>query len=217
MPRPILLVWLLTVAVGLTAAMGAAKNKAAKDGLSPKLHEVIENVEAAYATGDIEKVWSLLAKPANGLNENLAAKFDEALAAKKLPPTRELLVRARLKVMIENRTADLPAPSLKERLLILAALRDYVQKPLEQIAGQSLLDAATSVPINMDEFDRRFHDIHEVQSKLWLAKTCAVYAGDLAGKLPASSRKKLSDKEQETVAASEGDPPTVSFCFKVVA
>ena len=208
MSRPILLALLLTASVGLTVAMGAAKDKSARDkaradGLSPKLHEVIANVEAACAEGDIEKVWHLLAKPINGLNEDLAARFDEALAAKKLPPARELLVQARLKVLMENRAAALPSP--KERLLILGALQDYVQKPLEQIAGQALLQEDLPAPKNMDEFDRRFHDIHEVQSKLWLAKTCAGYAGDLAAKLPATARKKLTEKELETVTQWEGD------------
>jgi hypothetical protein len=185
--------------------MAAAKDKPATDGISPKLQEVIQNVAVAYAAGDVEKVWHLLSKPTNGLNETLAAKFDEALAAKTLPRARELLVQARLKLLIENRSAALPAPSPRERMLMLAALQDYVQVPLDQIAGQSLLQEDTPPPENMDEFDRRFHDIHEMQAKLSLARSCAGYASDLAGKLTSTARKKLSDKEQELVAHSEGD------------
>ena len=189
----------------LMAAMGATKAKPPTDALSPKLHEVIENVAAAYSGGDIEKVWHLLVKPANGLNENLAAKFDEALAAKKLPAARELLVQARLKLLLEGRTSALPAPSLRERLLILASLQGHLQNPLEASAGQSLVKDDLPAPKNMDEFDRRFHDIHDLQAKLWLARSCASYASDLAGRVPAAARKKLTDKEQETVAHSEGD------------
>ncbi|HEY2249446.1 MAG TPA: hypothetical protein VGH74_00250, partial [Planctomycetaceae bacterium] len=187
------------------ALLVAAKDKAPADGLSPKLHEVIENVETAYRGGDIEGVWRLLAKPMNGLSESLAAKFDDALAAKKLPPARELLVQARLKVLLEERAAALPAPSPKERFLILAALADHVQNPLAEIAGGPLLQPDLPAPRNMDEFDRRLHQIHEVAVKLWLARTCAAYAGDLAGKFSAASRKKLSDKEQALIAGSEGD------------
>ena len=189
----------------LTAMLGHARGKPPADGLSPKLHEVIENVAAAYAAGDIEKVWNLLAKPTNGLNDNLAAKFDEALAAKRLPPARELLVQARLKLLMENRSSALPAPSLRERLLILGALHDHVQNALAQIAGHTLLKEDTPPPTNMDHFDKRFHDISEMQGKLWLAKSCAVYAGDLAARLPAAARKKLTDHEQETVTQWEGD------------
>ena len=198
MRRSIFLMWLLT------ALMGAAKGKPPANGLSGKSQAAIEAVEAAYLAGNAEQLWHALAPSVNGLKEDAAAKFDEALAAKKLPPARELLVQARLKLLMEDRTGALPAPSLKERLLILAALQDHLQNPLEQIAGQSLLEEDTPPPANMDEFDRRLHDIHEVQAKLWLAKTCAHYGKDLAGKLPEAARKKLTDKEQETVAHSEG-------------
>jgi hypothetical protein len=202
MQRSILYVWLLT------AAMGAAKDKAPTDALSHKLHQVIEEVEGAYAAGDIERVWRLMAPPVNGLSEDLAAKFDEALAAKKLPPARELMVEARLKLLMENRTAALPAPLLRERLLLLETLQDHVQNPLQKIASLPLMKEDTPPPKTMDEFDRRFHEILEVQGSLRLAETCAHYAKDLAQKLPVAARKKLTDKERETLAQSEGDLAT---------
>ena len=193
---------LMIVVLLLTAVTVAAKDNAPADGLSRKLHEVIGDVEAAYAAGDIEKVWHLLAAPTNGLKEDLAAKFDDALTAKKLSPARELLVQARLKLLMENRTGALPAPTLRERLLILEALHEHVQNPLAQVAG---LTEEAPPPKNMDAFDRRFRDIRDVQKKLWLAKTCGSYGRDVASKLPAAARKKLTDKQQETVANSEGD------------
>ncbi len=192
----------------LTAAMGAATEKTPADGLSRKLHQVIEDVEQAYSAGAVENTWRHLAPPVNGLSEEFAAKFDEALAARKLPPARELMVEARLKLLMENRTAALPAPSLRERVLLLESLQDHVQNPLQKIASLPLMREETPPPKTMDEFDRRFHEILELQGSLRLAETCAHYAKDLAQKLPVAARKKLTDKERETVAESEGDLAT---------
>ena len=68
--------WLLTV------LLVAAKGKPPAGGLSSKLHGVIETVEAAYFAGNAEQLWHALALSVNGLKEDAAAKFDEALAAK---------------------------------------------------------------------------------------------------------------------------------------
>src|ERR1700749_998850 len=119
----------LLIALVLTAAQGAP-TKPAATALPAKLQGVVGEVEAAYLTGNAEKVWHALAPSISGQKEEVLALIDEALTARKIPVSRELLVEAGLKLMLENRTAALPAPPLRERLLVLAALQTHVDEPL---------------------------------------------------------------------------------------
>lgn len=195
----------LQLACLLTIAFGTAFAKSPPSGLPPKLRGAVDKIDEAYNAGQIEAVWRVLAPAIAGQKDEVTAKFDEALAAKKLPPSRELLVQARLKLLLENRTGALPAPALRERLLVLEALQEHVQGPVRELSEHPLMKADLPPCENMEEFDKRLAAIDRLRGKLRMADLCARYATELAAKLPAPARSKLTDREREVVAQSEQD------------
>ncbi|MSR59212.1 MAG: hypothetical protein EXS05_16475 [Planctomycetaceae bacterium] len=186
----------------LTNTFGTAFAKTPPAGLPPKSRGAVDKINAAYNAGQLEAVWRVLAPAIAAQKDETTAKFDEALAAKKLPPSRELLVQARLKLLLEGRTGVLPAPKLRERLLVLEALQSHVRDPLKELAEHPLMQADLPPCESMKHFDKRLAEIGRLRGKLRLADICARYARELAAKVPAPARAKLTERERDMVAQS---------------
>jgi hypothetical protein len=195
----------ITLIMLLSLALGGAKPKPAAHGLPAKLRGIVDKIEAAYVRGDLVETWRLVAPTISGLKPDVAELFENALAAKEIPAPGDLLVQARLKLLMENRIRALPEPSVKERLLVLEALEKHVRAPLEQIAAQPLLSEDAPVPEKMADFDQKLAEIRELYRKLMIAAASAKYGAELAAKLPALARKKLTDSEKQAIAIAEGD------------
>lgn len=171
--------------------------------LPTKLKTVAETVARLHAAGNVEGIWHALVPGVVRAKPEMLAAFNQALDDHKLPPVGELLAEARLGLILQDRTAALPVPDLYERLLLWPALGRNVAAALEKMEQHPILGGKALAPRSVEEYERRFEEIGGLFEILEKAEASAVYGLEVVHKIPSASKKKLTDDEQEAIAACD--------------
>lgn len=203
----------LLVAVVLSAAPPEA---APSQPLPRNLQITLERVVQAYYAGDSAGVWTALSPAVVRLSEVQIERLDQALAAQEVPGVGELLVGVRMNLVQQNLGHALPEPQMKERMLVLSALRDRVQAIVAEQTAHPLVSGEGDLPQSLVEFERTLWDVHVLRNKLLTASRATEYAQALAAGVTERQRVRLSEDEQSLLSDASAALPDIQSAAEVL-
>lgn len=195
--------WMMKVAVAMVLSWGSSSFAAPKSELPRSLQDTLDQqIVPAYLRGDT--LWLV-----TGLSELIARAtpervtlIDQALADEKIPPVRQLLLDARLSLVLQGQSQALPKPHPREMLLTIEPVRKTVEATLEAAHQVAMLSDGNVKATTFDEFEEAFWDAHVYRNRLRTAGMLADYgetmvkeAKELRPSLVPAAQRELLDTD----------------------
>lgn len=166
-------------------------------GLSKRQISSIENgVLPAYYRGDTLGTLKSLSQVVGKMSDEQVAELDDLLAGQNVPPSGELLVRARLKLLQRNARQRLPNPTLREQLVALAHIKSELESLLDEAANHPIMGDDLPGAESLDDYERTLWDAHVIGQRLLTSTALARYAADALKTKRRFRVKSLSDDQR---------------------
>jgi hypothetical protein len=189
----------------ITAVLAAAPDQGTEPALPRGMQKTFESLVRAYYAGDSGAVWKELSPMVARWSDTQVETLDRALAAQEVPGVGELLVELRMNLVQQNLANALPDPQIRERMLVLAALRDRTAAILEEHRTHPLVAGTSEAPESLVEYERLLWEIHVLRNKLLTAARATQYAQLLADGVTERIRERLKADEL-ILLANAGEP-----------
>ncbi len=164
--RRLVCVLLLTCIV-ILASSGDLTAQTPRDKL---LQKVETQVVPAYQLGDTMGALGLLSELTKGLDADGMGQIDGVLRSAGLPAAGELILSARLWMIQQGQTKQLPPATRRETLLMIPVLRDEANSVLHAARSHASMGNPLPCPNELEEFERLFWDIHVLENRLRRAR-----------------------------------------------
>lgn len=166
----------ILIAVAATIVFAMPLLAAPKTGL-PRAMQVIldQQIVPAYLRGDsLWLVRSLSDLVARATPERVAL-IDQSLAEEKIPPVSQLLLEARLSLVLQGQSQVLPKPHPREILLTIEPVKKTVEEILASADEVAILADKDLRATTFDAFEKMFWDAHVYRNRLRTASMLTDY------------------------------------------
>jgi hypothetical protein len=146
------------------AALGKRQIKAVESKFLP-----------AYYRGDTLNVLKSLSDLMRRMTDEKVDDLDEHLAKHKVPPSGEVLVRARLALLRQNAPGRLPKTTLRELLVTIAHIKNELEGLLVEAADHPILGDKLPSAKSLGDYEQLLWNAHVMEQRLITAQGLAKY------------------------------------------
>ncbi len=195
-----------------STAQDPAKEAAAKEGaktigtsLSPRLVSSLQTqVAAAYFRGDPAATLEAIGEVLPKLDDIQFIEANDVLAALSAPGLDQMLIEARLSVVIRGLSQGVKPPGQHELLVIIPETERRVQKAIDTAGGHVAMQPALPAPSKFSEYEELFWRVHVLEQQLTNAIRFAEFGRRLNGRAKRFVRR-ANDEQRAVLETSFED------------
>ena len=157
-------------------SLAAVTTAAPRNVLPRGVQELLDSdVIPAYMQGDPQWLVTSLSQIVARVTPERVVLINQALSQSNLPSVSELLLDARLSLVLQGRSQVLPKPHPNEILLTIAPVEQAIEESLEFAQSIAVMQDPLPQIDSLKAFEKAFWDAHVLRNRLRTARMLAEY------------------------------------------